>query len=237
MHQKVQSHTTAVPTQKTQYTTTAAAAQVYLHQRVKHTAVRQVVVSCEDIPVLQPQHNAVFRQCLTCRAKQVHWKPRKIQYLVVLERWSHCCMVNTDRPALVTTEATVIIRNTCCLHRTHNRAEVSEANHRWHRNSGNSKHTKDRRCSVRCNELSLQSDVAPTPRIRGHYILATRCVRYNAESLPSADVLTTARQGSAIQVQQFPAIALDLQHAEGEVEERGDRQGGNEQRVVAEAHS
>jgi hypothetical protein len=122
MHQKVQSHTAAVRTQKTHiYSSSraAAAARVYLHQRVQnHTAVRQVVVSCEDIPLLQPQHNAVFCQGLTCSAKQVHWKPRKIQYLVVLERWSHCCMVNTDRPALVTTEATVIIRNTCCLHHT-----------------------------------------------------------------------------------------------------------------------
>jgi hypothetical protein len=157
----------------------------YRYTAVVTNTERQTLYQCTTsaqhrLRIVQPQQNAVFRQCLTCSAKHVHWKPRKIQYLLVLERWSHCCMVNTDRPALVTTEATVIIRNTCCLYSTHNRTEVSEANLRWHRNSRIV--IQRRRCSVRCNEKFIQSDIAPTPRTRDHNVLATRYTQNSAEN-------------------------------------------------------
>jgi hypothetical protein len=156
----------------------------YRYTAVVTNTERQTLYQCTSIcttsaqhrlRIVQPQQNAVFRQCLTCSAKHVHWKPRKIQNLVVLERWSHCCMVNTDRPALVTTEATVIIRNTCCLHRTHNRAEVSEANLRWHRNCRIViQSTQNFVGAVFAAMKNSYKDGAPTPRIRRHNIFASR---------------------------------------------------------------
>ena len=72
---------------------------------------------------------AVVIQYITSKAKADHWKPMKNQNRAAVLNASSCSMVNTARPALVTTEATVTTRKTLCLQSTeYNRKSVySEA--------------------------------------------------------------------------------------------------------------
>ena len=54
--------------------------------------------------------------------------------------------------------------------------------------------------------------------------------------LPGPDVFAAPREGALVQVQQLPAVSLDLQRAEEQVAQRGDGQGCHEERGVAKAH-